>query len=215
MHRLVFGLGAPLLLVFSTPGPAADSQAQRDDAAIEKVVAASMEAARKMDWMAYAELVHPESLRDYKNMWLPVLQAAANDPPEQQADLLLLFDRATDLKPVLALQPKELFARSMKGMASQFPAVKGGPANVDAKILGTVREGEDLAHVVIRTRIKGQGTDASDVSKVDVVTVKRDGGEWKIVLPDVVRVMAETFKRTWRSGTLKSGPTTLPADAGK
>src|SRR5262249_13828163 len=75
MTRLIVCLCLLLLPMFSTLGPAATAEPKRDDAAIEKVVAASMEAARKMDWQAYAELIHPESLEDYKKMWLPVLTA--------------------------------------------------------------------------------------------------------------------------------------------
>ena len=43
---------------------------------------------------------------------------------------------------------------------------------------------------------------------VDVVTVKRIGTEWKMMLPEVIQVMAQTFTRTLEQGPLKSGPVT-------
>jgi hypothetical protein len=193
MNCFVFLLGVPLLLTFPSLCPAGDSKPNRDDAAIEKVVAAGIEAGGKMDWNRYAELVNSESLRDYKNMWLPVLNDAAKEGRDKQADLLPLFDKATDLKSVMALKSKEFFVSSMKGIASRFPESKLSPLNFDAKIIGTVREGDDLAYVVVRTRTRIQ---ENEVTKVDVITMKRSGAEWKMMLPDVVRTMAETLGRT-------------------
>src|SRR5260370_7458209 len=107
MNRFVFCLGVFLLPVFSTQCRAGDAKPQPDDAAIEKVVADSMEAARKGDWNRYAELIHPESLEDYKNMWLPALTAAAKEMADKQQDLFPLFDKTADLQSLLALKPKE------------------------------------------------------------------------------------------------------------
>jgi hypothetical protein len=210
MNRFVMHLCVPLLLLL-TLSPAADSQTKRDDSAIEKVVATSMESSRKMDWKAYAEFVHPESLQDYKNMWLRVLQAAVKKGPEEQADLLPLFDKAADIKSVLSMKPKEFFASSMKGMASQFRDVNISPLNVDEKIIGTVREGDDRAYVVVRTRTKNKAT---EITRVELITLKRSDKEWRMMLPDVVRIMAETFKRTGQN-TQKSGPVKDRADPDK
>ena len=197
MSRIVIHLCMLVLLLLPTLCPAGDTKPKRDDAAIEKVVAASIEAGAKQDWSEYANLVHPDSLDDYKNMWLPLLRAPSKEGGDKHADLLSLFDKAADLKSVIDLQPKEFFASSMKGMASQFREPKAMPLNVDAKIIGTVREGDEAAYVVVRTRTKNQGT---EMTKVDVITLKRTGAEWKLMLPDVVRVMADTFKRTLQDG---------------
>jgi hypothetical protein len=171
-----------------------------------------IEAARKCDWKGYAELVHPESLADYKCLWLPALTAAAKGGRDKRADLLPLFDKATDIKSVMALKPKEFFVRSMRGMASQFRQGIASPLNVDGKIIGTVYEGDDQAYVVVRTRTKiGQ----TEMAKVEVIALKRDGTKWKLVLPDVVRIMAETFRRTLQVGPQKSGPMTDPASPDK
>jgi hypothetical protein len=205
MNRFVYCVCLLLLLACSVLCRAGDAKTQRGDAAIEKVVAASTEAVRKGDWNRYADLVHPESLQDYKSIWLPVLQAAPKKGPETQADLLALFDKATDLKSVIALKPKEFFVRSMKGMAATFRR-EGIPSNLngDEKIIGTVHEGDDQAYVVVRTRRKFGG---AAMTQVEVVGLKRSGTEWKMMLPDSVRIMAETFRRTgW--DTEKSGPVT-------
>jgi hypothetical protein len=210
MNRYVLHWCMPLVLLL-TLSSVADSQTKRDDSAIEKVVAASLESSKKMDWKAYAELVHPESLQDYKNMWLPALQAALTRGQEDQAELLTVFDKAADIKSVIAMKPKEFFACSMTGMASQFRYVHTGPLTVDGKIIGTVRDGDDLAFVVVRTRTKNKAT---ETTRVELITLKRSDKEWRMLLPDVVRIMAETFKRTGQN-TQKSGPVKDRADPDK
>jgi hypothetical protein len=90
----------------------------------------------------------------------------------------------------------------MKGMASLFSKDIASPLNVNGKIIGTVHEGDDQAYVVVRTRWKFDG---AEMTKVDVIALKRSGTEWKMMLPDVVRTMAETFTRTGQN-MQKSGP---------
>jgi uncharacterized protein (TIGR03067 family) len=140
-------------------------------------------------------------------MWRPVLQRAATKGPEEQARLLALFEKGTDLESLLAMKPKELFVSSMNGLKSQFPHVTDSVAGVDSEIIGTVREGDDRAYVVVRSRIKH-----TEVSKVEVISLKRSGTEWKTLLPEVVQVMAEMFKRTQQPEPLKSGPVTKTAN---
>jgi len=214
MNRFVFCLCALLVPVFSTLCRAGDAKPQHADAAIEKVVADNMEAARKGDWNRYAELVHAESLEDYKNMWLPALTAAAKKGPDKQADWLPAFDKATDFKSVIALKPKEFFVSSMSGMTSLFSKGSASPSSFygDGKIIGTVHEGDDQAYVVVRTRRK---LDGAEMTKVEVIALKRSGTEWKMMLPDVVRTMAETFTRTPGQNTQKSGPVKDRADLDK
>jgi hypothetical protein len=211
MSRFAVCLYVLLLPVSATVCRGEDQKAQRDDAAIEKVVADSMEASRTMDWNRYAGLIHPESLQEYKNMWQPLLQVAIRERPEKQADLLSAFDKATDLKTLIALKTKEFFVSSMKGMASQIRGLNSSPGNVEEKIIGTVREGEDQAYVVVRTRRKVAGV---QMNRVEVVALKRNGTGWKLLLPDSVRILAETFKRT-RPDVERSGPVKDRADPDK
>jgi hypothetical protein len=202
MNRFVFCLPALLLPAFATPGRAAPAKPEPANAAIEKVVADNLEAAKKGDWKRYAELIHPDSLDDYKKMWLPAL-TAAKKAPDQQGALLPLFDGAKDVQSLIDLKPEEFVVRSMKGIAAQFrQADNPGPLAAESKIIGTVREGEDRAHVVVRTRRKfGE----AEMAQVEVVSLKRSGTEWKMLLPDSVRIMAETFGRA-AGNVQRAGP---------
>jgi hypothetical protein len=202
MNRFVVCL-CVLLALASELCCAGDGKPERDDSAIQKVVADGLEAARKGEWSRYADLLHPESLQDYKRLWQPALRAAARKGPEEQANVLHFFDRAADLESVTALKPKAFFVSSMKGMAAQLrreriPNTQFG----DGKIIGTVREGEDQAHVVVRMR---RNVGKAEMTQVEVVTLKRSDKEWKLLLPDSVRIMAESFRRIDQE-VEKSGP---------
>jgi uncharacterized protein (TIGR03067 family) len=96
----------------------------------------------------------------------------------------------------------------MKGITSQSRQGIASPLNVDGKIIGGVHEGDDQAYVVVRTRRK---FDRAELTKVEVIALKRSGAQWKMVLPDLVRIMAETSGRTGQN-TQTSGPVKDRAD---
>jgi uncharacterized protein (TIGR03066 family) len=175
---------------------------EKDNAAIEKVVAASGQAARKGDWDAFAALIHPDSLQDFKALFVPVLQAAAKKGGDEQADLLTLFDGAKDLKNVLAWEPKEFFVRFMKGYASAPLKVKWASATI--RVLGMIPEGSDQVHMVVRAT---RTIEKAEISRVDVVTLKRSGREWKMLLPSELRVVAKTIKRLGPPGPASASAT--------
>ena len=192
---------------------AAEPVPEKESAAIEKVVAASGQATRKGDWDAIAALIHPDSLQDFKALFVHVLQAAAKKGGDEQADLLTLFDGAKDLKTVLAWEPKEFFARFAKGYASRAP-LKETFASTTSTVLGMVPEGSDQVHVVARAT---RTIEKAEISRVDVVTLKRSGREWKMLLPSELRLVAETIKRLGTPGhdSATSKDVDIPADPDK
>ena len=192
MQRFSFSLGVFSLFVFSTLLAAGDPPPQGDDAAILKIVADGNDAVQKGNWEKYADFMDPQSLEDYKKMWQPVLTAAAKKGPDEQAEPLTLFDKPANLNSLLAMKPKEFFASSMKGMSAQFKQNVGGSPFGNQKIIGVVHDGNDQAYVVIRATQKFNG---AELTKMDVVGLKRSSAEWRLELPDVVRTMAETLSR--------------------
>jgi hypothetical protein len=205
MNRLTYPAAGLGLILGTMHAPAQDPKPGGEDEAIRTVVAASMEAGRKSDWNAYAQLVYPESLNDYKKMWLPILRTTAKQGPQKQADLLTYFAQAKDIQSLIDMSPKEFFVSSMKGVSSQFRAPAPNPLHVREKIIGTVREGDDLAYVVVRTQSASLKTMPP---KVEVVQLKQSGREWKILLPEVIRVMADMIPRMLNNEPQQSGPVT-------
>jgi hypothetical protein len=158
----------------------------------EKVVLASFAAQRKLDWETYAGLMHPEGLKEFKDLLVPVLKGAEKKGREEQAGLLTLFQGARDLKTVLSWEPREFFLRFLKATASRSP-LKANFTGTTAKVLGKVPEGANRVHVVVRvTRTMGK----VKLSKVEVVTVKRSGAAWKVTMPEELRGLAQTIKMT-------------------
>jgi hypothetical protein len=199
-------LASSLLLTSAVPTSATGPK--RKPAGPETAAKASFEAAKKLDWKRYAELLHPESLAEFRGMFVPVLKAAAKKGPREQADLLAMFDGAKDVKTVLAWEPKELFVRLMTGLSAKAP-LKETFAGTTANVLGTVAEGADQAHVVLRiTRKMGK----VELSKVDVVTLKRSRGEWKVMLPGELRGVAETIKMMSGPATSTTREDAVPAE---
>lgn len=191
MNRKSCSACVSIALICSTQCWADDPKPATDDAAIAKVVEASLKATGAADWAGYADLVHPDSLQEFKAMWLPILQRAAKDAPAEQTELLSLFEKGSDLKVLIAMKPKEFFVSSMKGLTSKSAKVNVRRPTGDSKIVGAVREGSDLTHFVVRSRIGNSGR-----TKVEVVTVRRSGMEWKMLLPDAIQGMAEAFLRS-------------------
>jgi len=196
MNRTFFGVCGPLVLVFSHQTWADDTKSATDAAAIEKVVKASFKATGAADWKGYAELVHPDSLEHFKAMWLPILQRAAKDAPAEHTELLSLFEKGNDLKSLIAMKSKEFFVSSMKGLTSKSAKVNVRAPTGDSRTVGMVREGSELAHVVVRSRISN-----ADTTRVEVVSVKRLGTEWKMMLPEAIQAMAEAFQRSLEVGS--------------
>jgi len=162
-----------------------------EDAAIEQVAAAGMEALIKLDWEGFAEVMHPEALQGFKDMLVSVLEAAGEQDRATQAGLVSLFYGAQDVQSVIALEPKEFFAGFMKGVVSQSPEMGEIFAGTDVEIIGTVHEGNDLAHVVFRMGISAEGL---DVTSVDVVSLKRSGTDWRMLLTANIEGLAEQLK---------------------
>jgi len=122
-------------------------------------------------------LVHSESLDDYQKMWLPILQAAAKDPADKQAELLALFDNPPDLNFLIELKPQGVFVRFDERNDIPNDGSKASPAN-QLKSCWEQTEGNDLAHVLVRTR-RASLNKPPDVNRVDVISAeaKRDGME--------------------------------------
>ena len=162
-----------------------------DDKAMEQTLRASLEAMRTMNWVRSAELIHPKSLEEYRRMWLPVFKKPL--PLGSDVQVLALFEGVKDVAHLRSLEPDALYIRSMKALQSQFWEVQRKQFDVQEKVIGFVREGADHAFAVVRVHMKSKDT---EMTKMEVVGLKRDGARWKVLLPDVVRNLADTLVRT-------------------
>ena len=181
-------LAAAVLLTATALARAEDAPKAAD---AEKVADDGLEALRKADWKAYAELLHPDSLKAFRDEIVPALKAA-DKAGKADKELLGIFDGAKDVETVLAWKPEEFFVKTMTSL-TRAPATKAMFTTRKAKVVGTVLEGKDLAHVVVRVTVK---VDPVEMKYVGVVQLKRKGDKWKLLADDLVSGLATGVKRT-------------------
>jgi hypothetical protein len=176
------------LLTVATCARAEDAPKPAD---AEKVAAAGLEAMSKADWKVYAELLHPDSLKAFRDVIVPALKAAAR-ANKADRELLGIFGGAKDVETVLAWKPKDFFVKTMSAL-TRVPATKAMFTSRKAKVVGTVLEGKELAHVVVRVAVT---VDTVEMKYVGVVQLKQHGSKWKLLADDLVTRLATGVKRT-------------------
>ncbi|HEX2205977.1 MAG TPA: hypothetical protein VHG91_21860 [Longimicrobium sp.] len=138
---------------------------------------------RAGDWKANAALMHPEALQSFQSLLLPILEI---DEEGEVARMLGVADNEA----VKALAPAAFYERFLNGMMGQqagLAAILGGSR---AEIVGHVMEG-DTAHIVYRLNME---VDGAPMSKVTVISAKRDGGVWRALLTGEMEGLAGMFR---------------------
>ena len=145
-----------------------------------------VQALREERWGDAAGMMHPEALAELRAMFAPIV--AHPQGGEVSRDVFGLaapgdFAAASDTALFAA------FLRTVTGSAPEFMAVMR-----DAKTtwVGHVDEGADITHVVYRLHLAHDGI---AITKLDVMSLKRSGTEWRAVLKGDVRGIAEALRR--------------------
>lgn len=126
---------------------------------------------RAGDWKANAALMHPEALESFRSMLIPILEI---DESGEVARMLGVANNDA----VAKLAPAAFYEHFLTGMMGQQAELKTILAGSEADIVGHVMEG-DTAHVVYRMNMEING---ATVSKLTVISARRDGGVWKALL---------------------------------
>lgn len=180
---------AALVLLTTAVGARAEEAPKTADA--EKVAASGHEALSKADWKAYAELLHPDSLKEFRDEIVPALKAA-DKKQKVDKDVLAIFSGAKDVETVLSWKEEEFFVKIMTSL-SRVPATDAMFTTRKAKAVGCVLEGKELAHVVTRTTVK---VDREEMKFVGVTSLKLHKGKWKLLPDDLVMGLGKGVKQT-------------------
>ena len=116
--------------------------------------------------------MHPEALEEFSRLFKAL---AATDETGEVSQLF--FDGASSSS-IDDLPPTAVFASVMGGLVNVNPGMNAIFASADAKVLGSVPEGE-LRHVVYRLSMSVEGV---DIRKVAVLTAKPYGESWRALL---------------------------------
>lgn len=137
------------------------------------VVSQSFAVTKKGDWAAYTQMTHPEALAAAKRMFRAVV---AVDTTGRVGDL---FFGVNSLEQFDALSDAAAYTALWQNLTTKLPVLGDAIRSAEDSIIGTVPEGADVVHVVCRESASTQGI---SMSKVSVITVKKSGEDWKLML---------------------------------
>jgi len=166
-----------------------------------EIVAAKYDAALKAyRWDAAAELMHPNALTELKNLLHPLVET------HRQAIGVRIFEAST-VEQFDGLSGEEAFTRLLQSIVVR----QTGRENQEliaahGKIIGSMREREDLVHVLFRPLVPPKMESAPE--SVVLRTLKLTSEGWKVMLPRELRPIF----REWQAAMPLSIVDVLAAD---
>lgn len=184
MHYVLMGLLVVGLTV---------SCASQDSKAPVDVVREWSDALKATDFQKMAEVMHPEALAEFKEILLPVMQGFQESIAQDTTGVAQVPDSLKQqLEGIDQLEPLQFYPQAMTVLTSLVPDLRQSLSGLTSTIIGGVAEGDTLTHVVTRTQASFMGQEV--VSDVDVVSVKKSIGGWRIMLTGNIRGLAEGIR---------------------
>jgi hypothetical protein len=199
LRRRVRGVCLLLALACSLPSFAATLTPEMSPEAVTAEAHARMRAG---DWNGAAEAFDPAALREFRQMFAPILQGEGGD--FMAAGFLGEGRTAAD---ALKLTDAEFFAGFVRNMAGGLGGL-GGAVNLgEQQILGVVPEGADLMHVVARTSSETMGV---RITQMEVVTLRRTPQGWRLALSAEMEGFAQLMGRMMEAA--RTAPSSSPEE---
>jgi hypothetical protein len=131
--------------------------------------------------------VEPGQLKEFR----AAIEVYEGLPADQLRDFVkTVFGKDETPESVKAKSDSQFFAAFLDSVTRQAAAVGGLRVNAP-EILGQVKEGEDVVHLVTRNRV---GVGSVEVEAMEVLSLKKHGEEWRVLmsgelkgLPDQIR----------------------------
>ena len=137
----------------------------------ESAVKEYMAALQKDGMMAVSRYLHPDELKRFKEMLLPMFRKDATAKSEA---IRGIYGAEATLASIEAMPPAEFMDGFMRLAGEQLSGATFG----DADIIGKVSE-NDVVHVVTRASTKVKEI---QIKTLTVVSTKKSGAEWKLML---------------------------------
>lgn len=125
------------------------------------------------DYAANAKLMHPAALASIRRF---VTVLGQKDPSGSALKQLL---DVPDTSAVRALSDEQVYERFLRRTVGTQTELANAMRAAKVDLLGHVDEGADMTHVLYRLRLDIDGV---EMRKVDVLTLRRDRGEWRAML---------------------------------
>ena len=185
-HRLHFRLQALVLGLLAVAGSEVWGQEARrvETTGPEAVAERFFHGLGRLQWTGIVDLLHPDALAD--------VDLVANQlVGSLRGDSILIQLYGATREEFLGWSDRETFLRTMTGMVAYARGLMESQVTTDVDILGTVMEGDTLAHVVYRERTDHMGTEIEEVS---ATTLRRAGGRWLIWRNPELEVLETAFR---------------------
>ena len=169
------------------------SCSSQDNRPPEDVVREWTDALKATDFAKMAAVMHPEALAEFKEILLPVMQGFQESIAQDTSGVAQVPDSLKQqLQGISELAPEQFYPQAMTVLTSIVPDLRQSLGDLNSTVLGSVAEGDSLTHVVRRTQASYMGQQM--ISDVDVVSVKRSNGNWRILLTGNIRGLAEGIR---------------------
>jgi hypothetical protein len=129
-----------------------------------------------------ADSMHPAALERFREILGSIATAIEAAPPDRKPPEKMVNALFGDngLGSVKTDAPRDVFVRFMSNLTTFVPQIREMTAGSEYQVIGHVDEG-NMAHVVFRATLKRGQT---ELTKMDVLSLKRDGSEWRMMLTD-------------------------------
>jgi hypothetical protein len=154
-----------------------------------------------------ADQMHPSALERFKGIMTDVADAIAAAPADRKPPIKMINALFGDEGPgiVKELSPRDVFVRFMSNLTTFVPQIRAMHAGSEYEVIGHVDEGGNIAHVVFRATLVQGGR---EMTKMSVLSLKRDGEHWKVLLTDDLENLVSGLGKR-----LASPPAAAPAGA--
>ena len=169
-----------------TRAPATADAGQTPEAVGKRYIGAI----RTGDWKQAAALMHPEALKKFRELMLPIVKA------DTSGQVARSFFGVTSASQLATLPDAELYVRMMKFLMTSSPELARIMSGSESTVIGHVDEGADVTHVVFRMRATVNGL---TVEKMDTMSMRRFGATWRLLLSGDLEGMAAAMRARFRA----------------
>ncbi|HSG99897.1 MAG TPA: hypothetical protein VLB27_07610 [candidate division Zixibacteria bacterium] len=139
-----------------------------------------------------AEHIHPAELEKFKEMLMPTFTTMLANPAAAQSPLFTTFREIDSTLDFAAMDPADFFGGFTTLLDQQMPQFGQALADMNARVIGSVAEGDSLQHLMVRGTMTMMDQSAE---QLEIVTLIRVDDGWKLGLPREISGVANAIRQ--------------------
>ncbi len=168
---------------------------QQDNKLLDDAIALAeqgSQALNDMDMEAYASVIHPDDLENFRAMLMSDIERLAQ---LRQTDSITLFDKSFSIEDLRSEPAEKFFVDLMVSIFEISPELKTSFTEMTNDHIGAVAQSDSLIHVVVNTKMQ-VGT--KHVNEMNVSTVRRYEDGWKLSMSNKIEGIALMLQQSLR-----------------